>query len=75
MSGYLADTPRVTEEWCPMCRPDRDPLTELLEVRTCEGHREAPAGSEDGRVTDLRHLSGAGEADGHDCRAFQALIR
>lgn len=75
MSDYIVDSPNVTSKWCPTCRPDADPMKELLEESYCDMHRQGLMGSEDILVSSGHTPTSSVEADGHDCREFQRLIR
>lgn len=74
MSDFLASTPSVSRQWCPMCEIERDPLTEILEERYCHRHAPATKGVDDDAVLDESVLSGNSEAGGATARAICGLI-
>ncbi len=43
----LPSTGEVTHDWCPLCEPGVDPLTELVVVRWCPSHQTALGGTDD----------------------------
>lgn len=46
----LLDTPNLAVSYCPGCRPERDPVEEILTVRWCETHRPEDRGADDERA-------------------------
>ena len=76
MSEYIAETPRIGRDVCPVCEPAVDEIAEIVDVRYCDAHMPARDGCDDARVVaDGSTLSGAAEMDPETCRAFAKLIR
>ena len=57
VTDYLPDTPYVARAYCPGCEPDADPSQDILDVRWCESHSQAPGGADDEVVTASAYLS------------------
>lgn len=74
MSDYLPDTPPVSRHWCPICEPEADPTSEVLETRYCEPHTPTRDGAEDGKVNAYAYLSGSGEVGGDENRRWCELL-
>jgi hypothetical protein len=60
--------------WCPVCEPNADP--KYLTPDYCVDHKPDVRGVDDRLVPGPeRFLSGAGEADGRDCRLMAEVLR
>lgn len=73
MNDHLAATPDLGIEWCPRCRPDRDPTREILETRWCAHHAPALGGSADHQVAP-GPIGGYTDAGGDYAREFSRLL-
>lgn len=73
----LADTPDLSEKWCPLCAPDRDPSREILEVKYCYAHVPVRTGVDDGVITEtnISSQSGTGESEGETNRLMSDLLK
>lgn len=74
MSDYLTDSAPIARAYCPGCEPDADPIREILDVRWCELHTPARAGSDDSTVSADGFLSGSAEAGGDANRRWCELV-
>ena len=74
MSDHLPDTEYLGTPYCPTCYPERDPLTEILEVRYCGTHQPELGGAADGQVKTQSYMSGSAEAGGEDNAAWGHLV-
>lgn len=77
MDSYIPETPNLAKDWCPMCEPDRDPLTEILQIRACAIHPVYEWGTADAMVkpAEDHNWSTPGEAGGEHNRKFNDLLR
>ena len=50
MTDYLHETPSLSEDFCPGCTPERDPLIGVTIVRYCHRHETAVVSPDDGLV-------------------------
>lgn len=74
-----ADTPVMSENWCPVCEPDRDPSVEILQVLYCSKHPNPGTPGQDGGEADSQvasgtYLSGSATAGGFDNRQASEVI-
>ena len=74
MSDTIPDTQPLGQAWCPTCEPDRNPLTEILDIRPCHRHPVSYTGPDDEKADTAVWLNSGSEADGHDCREIQRMI-
>jgi len=73
MTDYIRDSPIVALTWCPTCEPDRNPMTEILDVRYCDLHQPDQGGDKDFSVV-VHGISGTSEAGGEANRLWCGLI-
>ena len=75
--NYIAETPNLSKDWCPVCEPDLDPLKEILSVKYCWAHPPSMIGSADCTVTACEDpgWQNPGEAGGLHGRLFNDMLR
>ena len=55
MSDYY-ESPVMTRRWCPLCEPEVDPFTELVEEIRCDEHYPGREGALDNVVDQTSNL-------------------
>lgn len=74
MTDYLSDSPVVARRYCPVCEPEADPTTEILDPSYCEHHAPTRDGAQDADVTTAAYMSGSAEAGGEDNRRWCDIV-
>ena len=70
----MTDTVDLSERYCPLCEPERDPLKGVAVVNYCGEHTPKDDGYSDARVSHDNILSGIEEAGGDKNRVWCDLL-